>query len=280
MNTLFRNSRRKLSQGLVFWREVGTGSNSNIVFLHGTWNEGSQWVPVMESLAHEYHCLAPDLLGFGESEVPDIHYSIDVQVESLAELLLALKLERVYLVGDTLGAWIAASYALKYPERVLGLILVSPEGVATSSTDKRLKQMQNIFQRSELTFSLLKLIRPIAKMFGWEIKVKEEWRQRLVMEQYPTACELLFQRQLPEVRAELLESRLAFLVVPVLILQGGKDTQEAIAMSNTYVQFIPGANINTIAHAEKNLPQSCSSVVAEKIRDFVKSRKISWAVFS
>lgn len=278
MDSLFRNSRRKLSQGLVFWREVGQGSN--IIFLHGSWNEGSQWVPVMESLSHDYHCLAPDLLGFGESEIPDIHYSVDVQVECLAEFLLALKLERVYLVGDTLGAWIAASYALKYPERVLGLILVSPEGVATSSTDKRLKQMKSILQRSELAFALLKLIRPIAKMFGKEIKVQEEWRQRLIMDQYPTACELLFQRQLPEVRAELLENRLAFLVVPVLILQGGKDTQEAIAMSNTYAELIPGASINTIAHGEQNLPHFCSSAVAEQIRDFIKTRKVNWAVFN
>ena len=278
MDSLFRNSRRKLSQGLVFWREVGQGSN--VIFLHGSWNEGSQWVPVMESLSHDYHCLAPDLLGFGESEIPDIHYSIDVQVESLAEFMKALKLERVYLVGDTLGAWIAASYALKYPERVLGLILVSPEGVATSSTDKRLKQMKTILQRSELAFALLKLIRPIAKMFGWEIKVQEEWRQRLIMDQYPTACELLFQRQLPEVRAELLENRLAFLVVPVLILQGGKDTQEALAMSNTYAELIPGASINTIAHGEQNLPHFCSSAVAEQIRDFIKTRKVSWAVFN
>ncbi|OKH54750.1 alpha/beta hydrolase [Calothrix sp. HK-06] len=278
MDSLFRNSRRKLSQGLIFWREVGQGSN--VIFLHGSWNEGSQWVPVMESLSHDYHCLAPDLLGFGESEIPDIHYSVDVQVECLAEFLLALKLKRVYLVGDTLGAWIAASYALKYPERVLGLILVSPEGVATSSTDKRLKQMKSILQRSELAFALLKLIRPIAKMLGKEIKVQEEWRQRLIMDQYPTACELLFQRQLPEVRAELLENRLAFLVVPVLILQGGKDIQEAIAMSNTYAQLIPGAKINTIAHAQQNLPHFCSSAVAEQIRDFIKSRKVSWAVFN
>ncbi|BAZ16221.1 hypothetical protein NIES4071_80960 [Calothrix sp. NIES-4071] len=278
MDTLFRNSRRKLSQGQIFWREVGQGSN--IVFLHGSWNEGSQWVPAMESLAHEYHCWAPDLFGFGESETPDIHYSIDVQVECLAQFLMALKLERVYLVGDTLGAWIAASYALKYPERVLGLILVSPEGVAIEGTDKRLKQMQNILQRSELMFFILKLLRPIAKMFGREINVRQEWRQRLVMEKFPTACELLFDRQLPEIHAEFLENRLAFLVIPVLLLQGGKDTKEAIAKSQTYAQLIPGANLKMIAHGEHDLPQSCSNVVVQEIRDFIKSRKTSRAVFS
>jgi hypothetical protein len=48
MNNLFRNSRRKLSQGLLFWREIGNGIP--VVFLHGAWNDSSEWVAVMESL--------------------------------------------------------------------------------------------------------------------------------------------------------------------------------------------------------------------------------------
>ncbi|MER3588832.1 MAG: alpha/beta hydrolase, partial [Mastigocladus sp. ERB_26_1] len=48
MNNLFRNSRRKLSQGLLFWREIGNGIP--VVFLHGAWNDSSEWVAIMESL--------------------------------------------------------------------------------------------------------------------------------------------------------------------------------------------------------------------------------------
>ena len=114
MNFLFRNSRIKLNQGILFWREVGTGIP--MIFLHGAWNDGSEWVSTMELLAENIHCFSPDLLGFGESANPNIHHSIDLQVECLADFLEALKLEKVYLVGNSLGGWIAASYALKYPE--------------------------------------------------------------------------------------------------------------------------------------------------------------------
>ncbi len=277
METLFRNSRRKLAHGLLFWREVGAGLP--IIFLHGTWSDGSQWVPTMELLSHEFHCLTPDLLGFGESEIPDIHYSIDLQVDCLAEFIDTLKLEKVYLVGHSLGGWIAASYALKYPGRTPGVVLLAPEGVATEGTDKRLKQMQRILQRSELMFALLRFFRPLAKIFGWEIKVKEEWKQRLVMEQYPTACELLFERQIPEIHAELLETRLCVMTSPLLILQGGKDTQEASATSQAYAQLAPGANLKVIAHGDNDLAQSCTEVVAEEIRDFIKSAKGGRVVF-
>jgi pimeloyl-ACP methyl ester carboxylesterase len=270
MEALFRNSRRKLTHGLLFWREVGEGVP--IVFLHGTWADGSQWVPVMEMLGMEFHCLTPDLLGFGESEIPDIHYSIDVEVETIAEWIEKLRLEKVYLVGDSLGAWIAARYALKYPEHVRGLILLVPEGAKIPGIEKYWQQMQRILHRSELSFALLRFLRPIAKVFGWEIKVEQEWRSRLIMEQYPTACELLFNRQPAELQAELLGNNLNLLTSPTLILHGGKDHQEVFVASQTYTRLISGANMEIIAGGESDLPQSCSGEVAEKIRDFVRLR--------
>ena len=134
MHTLFRNSRRQLTQGLLFWREAGEGTP--IIFLHGAWNNSSQWVSVVESLSDNFHCFAPDLLGFGESENPNVHYSIDLEVECIAEFVQALRLEKVYLIGYSLGGWIAARYALKYPDKVYGLVLLAPEGVAVQGQER------------------------------------------------------------------------------------------------------------------------------------------------
>ncbi|AFZ00691.1 alpha/beta fold hydrolase [Calothrix sp. PCC 6303] len=267
MEALFRNSRRKLTHGLLFWREVGQGIP--VVFLHGTWSDGSQWVSVMEMLGSDFHCLTPDLLGFGESEIPEIHYSIDLQVETIAEWIEKLRLEKVYLVGHSLGSWIAASYALKYPERVSGLVLLAPEGVKTPGIEQYWRQMQRILNRSELSFALLRLLRPIAKVFGWEIKVEEEWRSRLIMEQYPVGCELLFNRQLPELQAELVDNRFNLHQCRTLILHGGKDRQEVFTASQAYTRLISGAKMQIITHGENDLPQSCSGEVAEEIRDFL-----------
>jgi haloalkane dehalogenase len=88
-----RNSRIKLSQGQIFWHEVGQGTA--IVFLHGSTDDSSQWLSVIEHLSEDYHCFAPDLLGFGESERPNVHYSIDLEVECLADLLEALRQREV-----------------------------------------------------------------------------------------------------------------------------------------------------------------------------------------
>jgi haloalkane dehalogenase len=269
MESLFLNSRIRLSQGLLFWREAGAGNN--IVFLHGAWNDSSEWVSLIDSLSRGFHCFAPDLLGFGESEFPNTHYSIDLQVECLAEYLQALKLEKVYLVGHSLGGWIAASYALKYPDKVNRLVLIAPEGVQIEGIEKRWQKFQQIMKRSPFIFKLLRLLSPLTSVFGLDKKIAEEWRLRQLFEQYPTACQLLFQRQIPEIQAELLQDKLYSLEAPTLILQAGKDTEDVLAKSRVYTQLIPQVHIKVIAHGENDLLQSCVGVVSEEIRDFLLS---------
>jgi pimeloyl-ACP methyl ester carboxylesterase len=267
MNILFRNSRRKLSQGVLFWREVGRGIP--VVFLHGSWTDGSEWVSTMELLAKNLHCLTPDLLGFGESVNPNIHHSIDLQVECLSDFIEALKLEKVYLVGNSLGGWIAASYALKYPEQIYGLLLIAPEGVAAEGQEKYWQKRRRLFNYSPLIIKLLRFLTPLIKLIGWEERIYRDLELRKTLLEYSTASHLLFNRKQQEIAAELLEKDLPNIKVPCLILQGGQDTAIAISRSNTYARLIPDVELHTIAHGESNLPTSCTGVVAEAIRDFI-----------
>lgn len=269
MNAHLRNARRKLSQGLLFWREAGEGLP--IVLLHGTWHESSQWVEVMESLSPSFHCFAPDLLGFGESEKPNIHYAIDLQVECIAEFCQALKLEKVYILGDSLGAWVAASYALKYPEQVYGLVLLTPEGVKIEGHEQNCQKMRQLVQRPPLFFKILRSLRFLTKFFKLDKKIEQDWQTRQMLLQNPTASQLLFQRQQPEIEGELLNSSLSNLESPVLILQGGKATPDALARSQAYRKLISQAELKIIAHAESNLPQSCVGLVVGEVKDFVQS---------
>lgn len=268
MDTLLRNARRKLSQGLLFWREAGEGTP--IIFLHGAWNDSSQWVSLIELLSPNFHCFAIDLLGFGESEKPNIHHTIDLQVECIFELLQALKLEKVYLVGHSVGGWIAASYALKYAEQVEGLILLAPEGVKIEGQEKHWQSMKRLVNRSQIFFQPLRSLTPLTKILGLQEKIEQDWQLRQVLMQYPTACQLLFQRQQAEIEAELLQNRLHLMEMPVLILQGGQDSLYALVKSQTYTQFIPKVEFKMIAHVGNDLPESCIALVAGDIQAFIK----------
>ncbi|MBC1241218.1 MULTISPECIES: alpha/beta fold hydrolase [Nostoc] len=267
MDTLFRNSRRKLSQGLLFWREAG--AEIPVIFLHGAWNDSSEWLSVMESLAENFHCFAPDLLGFGESENPNIHHSIDLQVECLAEFLQAVKLEKVYLVGHSLGGWVAASYALKYPENVNGMVLLAPEGVEIAGQEEYCRKMRRLLNYSPFVVKLLRSLVTFTKILGWHEKITQDLQLRQDLLRYPIACQLLFKRRQAEIEAELLQKRLYSIEVPVLILQGGQDTPDALAKSQIYAQLTPKVELKMIAHAGNDLPQSCAGDIAMDIREFI-----------
>ncbi len=269
MDTLYRNSRRKLSQGLLFWREAGEGTA--VIFLHGAWNDSSQWVSVIDSLSQHFHCLSPDLLGFGESESPNIHHSIDLQVECIAEFLQAVKLEKVYLVGDSLGAWVAASYALKYPEKVYGLVLLAPEGVGIEGQEKYSRKMRKLVSSPPILSKLLQWFRPLNKIWGLKGKIDKDFNLRQKLLKYPTSCQLLFQRRQPEIEAEFLQKRLHLMEVPVLILQGGQDLLDAVVKTQTYTQLLPQVELQIIAHAGSDLPSSCAGIVARDIHNFIKA---------
>ncbi|MEJ1935519.1 alpha/beta hydrolase, partial [Nostoc sp. NIES-2111] len=192
-----------------------------------------------------------------------------LEVECLAEFCQALKLGKVYLLGDSLGAWVGASYALKYPEQVRGLILLAPEGVNIEGQEQNCQKMRQLIQRQPLFFKILRSLRFLTKLFGLDKKIEQDWQTRQMLLQNPTASQLLFQRQQPEIEAELLNDSLGKLEIPVLVLQGGKDTPDALARSQAYSKLIPQAELKIIAHAENNIPQACVGLVAGDVRDFI-----------
>ncbi|HEY9821837.1 MAG TPA: alpha/beta hydrolase [Candidatus Sericytochromatia bacterium] len=271
MNLPLRNSRIRLPLGQVFWREVGQGPI--LVFLHGAWGDGSQWLSVIEHLSQDYHCFAPDLLGFGESERPKLHYSIQLQVECLGEYLKALHVPEVYLIGHSVGGWIAASYALQYLDEVRGLVLVAPEGVRAEGFPESRQWTRWLVGRPPLAYAVLRSLLPLARVFGRHKSIEQALRLRQKLNASPTACKLLFQRRRSEIQAELLQERLPELKVPTLIVQGKNDTPEAIAQSQAYAEKTPSAQLRIIDQGGNDLPEAIPDLVAEYIHHFVNSQQ-------
>ena len=269
MDLPLRNSRIKLPSGQVFWREVGQGPI--LVFLHGSWSDSSQWLKVIEYLSQSYHCFAPDLMGFGESEQPQVHYSIQLEVECLFSFLEALQLSQVYLIGHSLGGWIAASYALQHGSQVKGLVLLAPEGVQTKEQQASWWWTRWLVSRPQLVYSLLKVFGFAAQIFGKGKLIDTLLKQQQQLLNSPTACQLLFGRRRAEIEAELLQEQLDNLKVPTLILQGRKDSSEAIARSQLYGESLAIAQLRMVDIAGNDLPEALPGLVAKHIHDFVRS---------
>lgn len=268
MYQLFHHFRIQVSQGQMFWREVGDGPV--VIFLHGSWTDSSQWVPLMQHLSLDHHCFAPDILGAGESRsLTKIHPSIHLEVECLAEYIQTLKIKELCLVGNGLGAWIATHYALKYPESVKGLVVIAPEGITFQNYKKEWGWMRQLASSFSPLLVFLKLIYPLAFLFGQGKKFKAWFRDRQIMLEWPVASQLLYRRRWAEIQEEMLNQPLEWLNLPTLVLQGDEDTPTALNQSKTYAEIAPKAQYQKIEGGKPNLPLQMPEVIAQYIREFI-----------
>ena len=99
-----------------------------LVHVHGFAVSGSYLLPTARALAHRATTLVPDLPGYGRSAAWGHALGIPSLAWALLEVLDALGLERVVLVGNSMGGPVSLEVAHSAPERVAGVVLASPAG--------------------------------------------------------------------------------------------------------------------------------------------------------
>lgn len=107
--------------------DVGNRSGEPVVFIHGFMSSNAQWDLNRERLGERFRMLLVELPGHGHSIGPDQAdvYGRDAVLGNLEQLRTDLGLERVWVVGHSLGGAVAARYALAHPDRVRGLVVTN-----------------------------------------------------------------------------------------------------------------------------------------------------------
>ncbi|WP_255991625.1 haloalkane dehalogenase [Chitinolyticbacter albus] len=103
------------------YREAGNAAGPVVLFLHGNPTSSFIWRDIIPHVAPLARCIAPDLIGFGNSGKPDIEYRFVDHVRYLDALLAQLAITECYLVAQDWGTTLAFHYAARFPERVQGL---------------------------------------------------------------------------------------------------------------------------------------------------------------
>jgi 3-oxoadipate enol-lactonase len=106
-------------QEQIFFREAGEGDP--VVFIHAGVADSRMWQPQLEAVPAGYRYVAHDGRGFGSTEVGDTQFSSHRDVLTVMD---SLEIERVVLVGCSMGGGVALDVAIVAPERVSGLVLV------------------------------------------------------------------------------------------------------------------------------------------------------------
>ncbi len=109
------------------------GNSKPVLLLHGAGKGAIQWYPVIGSLSAHFLVIAPDIVGYGESDKPSASYDRPFFATWLRDFVNALGLKRFSLVGTSQGGAIALQFALDRPEQVDRLVLVNSAGLSEIS---------------------------------------------------------------------------------------------------------------------------------------------------
>jgi pimeloyl-ACP methyl ester carboxylesterase len=232
-------------------------SGSPVLLLHGAGIDSASfsWGEVIGPLSAQHRVFAPDLPGYGQSSKPDISYTLDFYVTFVEHLLDVLQLDRVNLVGLSLGGGIALALTLHIPQRIEKLVLVAPYGILDKVVAHKLSYLYvRLPFLDELSWWLLTRSRSLVRwsLLAGIIYNPAHLSRELVDRVYQAAREpgagrayISFQRS--EARWSGLRSnftnRLHEISVPTLLVRGSHDTAVPRAYVERAHRLIPDSQL-------------------------------------
>ncbi|MFD9205879.1 alpha/beta fold hydrolase [Streptomyces sioyaensis] len=115
---------------LTHYHELGSGTP--VLFLHGSGTgvtAAANWWLNLPELSRQARCIAIDSIGYGKTiAAPETRYGIREWAEHLVRVLDALGIEKTWLIGNSLGGWVAFQFAIDHPERLLGVVSMGTGG--------------------------------------------------------------------------------------------------------------------------------------------------------
>ena len=238
-----------------------------IVFIHGVGLTYEIWQPQLDFFK-DYSNLSYDILGHGKSSLTRQNISFDDFSEQLVDLIDELKIEKIHLVGFSIGSLIARNFATKYSKRLQSLILLG-------SIYKRSEQQQKIVnERFNQAKKELKLSRQALK----------RWFTDKYLENNPNTYEKissilsennmanflkvyeLFVRHKNDENFEKIQTK-------TLVMTGEHDIGSTIEMSQQLSNIIKGSELKIIKDGKHLCGIECADEVNLAIKNFVNKNE-------
>ena len=118
----------------------GDNDKPALIFIHGLGLNKRTWDDYIDAFKADYQVILYDLCGHGESGLPDKTPSLRVLSDQLYELVCHLKLEKVHVIGFSLGGMINRRFAMDYPDHVSSLIILNSPHERSQDQQKLVEQ--------------------------------------------------------------------------------------------------------------------------------------------
>lgn len=255
---------------------TGSPDAPPVLWLHGS-GPGvtalTNWEAILEDVAGDFHNLAPDIIGFGDSTHPDpppegLKAFTDLRVETLIALLDHLGIEQVDLVGNSMGGIISLCLTLAHPERVRRLVLMGTGGAPVPPTAELLSLI--LFYEDPTVDAMADLM----SKFVYDPAVFGDQLRDIAAERMPRATRPDVERShratfsggdpLP-INAETM----AAVTQPALVVHGDTDRLMPLACGEWYAEVLPESRLEVIEKAGHWLQIEHHDRFVSLVRDFL-----------
>ncbi len=217
--------------GPIAWREAGRGPP--VLLIHGVGLNADAWEPQIVTLSARRRVIAADMPVHGQSDLPPDGAGLNADVTAMVDLIDALGLSPVPVVGHSMGALIALGLALDHPEKISALVALNAvycrDPVARSAVEARAAQ---------LTGGAFEAAGPIGRWYpddpnGPLARRTADWLHAVDPKGYAAAYRVFASSD------HVHEGRLGELVCPALFLTGVSDHNSTPVMSARMVREAP-----------------------------------------
>jgi pimeloyl-ACP methyl ester carboxylesterase len=222
------------------------GRGEPLVYLHSALGE-TLWLPFHQQLSERFEVFAPAHPGFAQSSGYDEIDGIEDVIFHYLDLFATLNLERFHLVGASLGGWIAAEFAVRYPERIRRLVLVDAAGLWLDESP-----IPDFFTRLQEPAEMRKLLLNAPDSFVGDLlfPVEPEGPGKMDEERLEAALKAMQATARlgwnPFMHNPKLRGRLRRITCPTLLLWGEQDRLVSPAYAQAFHAAIPNSELKLI----------------------------------
>ena len=247
-------TKKKVNTGnfTSFYCEGGEGNKDTIIFLHGSGpgaNAESNWSKALEILGEKFHVIAPDMLGFGHTDLPDntdmtFWEWTTARVQQILEIMDYNKIEKAHLVGNSMGGIVSLNAVLYDPSRFERLALMgSGGGKTTGGPTPEIVRMKNFFKDPTI-----QAFRNLISWFLYDESVLGEELEQIVASRYENIMRPEIRELYPKLFGAPMEvvippSALRRIQQPVLLIHGYEDQFVSRESSLSLLEHLPNAEL-------------------------------------
>ncbi len=238
------------------------GSGEPLVLVHGLGDRALDFALLMPELAKRHRVFALDLLGYGDSDRPNVDYSVGLETGLLRQFLDRQRLTRFDLAGWSMGGWISLNFTVQSPQSVRRLVLLDSAGMKFMPSFDLGLLSPHTMENMEALEALMtahpgRVPRFVLRDFLQQLRSRDWVIQR-------TVANMVTGR-------ELMDGKLGNVTMPVLIVWGKQEILTPLSVGEEMHREMPQSVLAILNGCGHVAPIECHDLVLREMQSFLSA---------